>query len=452
MLKLLCILSVVAICALMFFVKRQTKVGLMLLTAMLFSLVKVPFVPFGSSSILLVSVCMIISETPRLLRYFKLLVRTPIGKLILLVLVGGLICCIFSPHLRTFSELKNFFLTEYVIKYFALAYSFCLIRRPTDLKPTLRILFWGLIAMTFFAIINVFSGSSIFIESLFEGTEITNKMTSDTIEGNFHSVERFRVQATFLFPFDYGYICCLALALMSFGCKTGLIDRYRYFVSLFCCLFGIFSCGCRTVLFCALVGTICFLWFITSRKKFLRILSISCISALFLLCIPFVRDKFSQMTTMFSTDSEVEGSSLMMRIGQYSAVLDYIDGEQMLFGNGYNFFNIDLGWEDNENNFMDKELEGLEGVLMNLALERGIVGVLFHMAFYLTLLLLAVRNRKHSRSLTSLGVSALVIYLLFANMTGELSSVYPTLIVTGYALKSGLFVERRKCIVKQVSQ
>lgn len=451
MLKLLCILSVVAICVLMFFVKRQTKVGLLLLTTMLFSLVKVPFVPFGSSSILLVSIFMIVSEVPRLLRYFKLLVRTPIGKLILLVLAGGLICCIFSPHLRTFSELKSFFLTEYIIKYFALAYSFCLIRRPADLKPTLRILFWGLIVMTFFAIVNVFSGSSIFIESLFDGTEITNKMTSDTIEGNFHSVERFRVQATFLFPFDYGYICCMALALMSFGCKIGMIDRYRYFVSLFCCLFGIFSCGCRTVLFCALIGTICFLWFTTSRKKFLRILSISCISALLLLCIPFVRDKFSEMTTMFSTDSEVEGSSLMMRIGQYSAVLDYIDGERMLFGNGYNFFNIDLGWADHENNFMDRELEGLEGVLMNLALERGIVGILVHMVFYLSLLFFVMRHRKYSKSLAALGVTVLLVYLLFANMTGELSSVYPTLIVSGYVLKSQLFI-RRKCIKKSISQ
>ena len=38
MLKLVCIFSVVAISTLMFFVKRQVKVGLLFLTAMLFSL------------------------------------------------------------------------------------------------------------------------------------------------------------------------------------------------------------------------------------------------------------------------------------------------------------------------------------------------------------------------------------------------------------------------------
>lgn len=445
-------MSVLAICALMFIVKRQTKVGLLLLTAMLFSLVKVPFIPFGSNSILLVSICMIFSELPRLVRYFKLFARTPIGKLLLLVLAGGMVCCIFSPHLRTFSELKSFFLAEYMIKYFALAYSFCLIRRPTDLKPALRVLFYGLIVMTFFAIMNVIAGSSFFVKELMGDVDITNKMTSDAIEGDFHSVERFRVQATFMFPFDYGYICCIALALMSFGYKAEMIDKMRYFISLFCCVFGIFSCGCRTVLFCALIGTICFLWLTTPPKKFLRILSISCIFALLLLCIPFVRNKASVMMTMFSTDSEVEGSSLTMRIDQYSAVLDYLDGKQIFFGNGYNFFNIDLGWGDNEDSFMDKELEGLEGVLMNLALERGIVGIVVHMAFYLSLLLLVIRNRRYSRSLAALGVSVLVVYLLFANMTGELSSVYPTLIVSGYVLKSELFVKRRKCIRKSVSQ
>lgn len=452
MLRIACILSVVAICALMFFVKRQVKVGLLLLTAMLFSLVKVPFVPFGSNSILLVSICMIVSEVPRVGRYFKQLLRTPVGKLMLLSLAGGLVCCIFSPHLRTFSELKSFFLTEYMIKYFALAYSFCLIRRPADLKPILRILFYGLLVMTFFAIINVMTGSSIFVKELMADAEFTSKMMADTVEGDFHSVDRFRAQATFMFPFDYGFFCCMSMAMMAFGYITGMIDRNRFFVSVFCCLFGIFSCGCRTVLFCALIGTICFLWFVSTGKKFLKILTVSCTVSLLLLCIPFVRDKFSTMATMFSTDSEVEGSSLMMRIGQYSAVLDYIDGEQMLFGNGYNFFNIDLGWEDHESSFMDRELEGLEGVLMNLALERGIVGVLVHMAFYFTLLYLVMQRRKRSRSIAALGVSVLVVYLLFANMTGELSSAYPTLIVTGYALKSGLFIDRRKCTGKQVSQ
>ena len=445
-------MSVVAICTLMFYVKRQVKVGMLLLTSMLFSLVKVPLVPFGSSSILLVSICMMISEFPRLGRYLRLLVRTPISKLILLALVGGLVCCIFSPHLRTFSELKSFFLTEYIIKYFSLAYSFCLIRRPTDLKPILRILFYGLIVMTFFAIINLITGSSIYVKELMGNVEVANRLTADAIEGDFHSAERFRTQATFIFPFDYGYICCIVLALMSFGFKKGMIDKIKFLVSLICCLFGIFSCGCRTVLFCALIGTVCFLRFTTPRKKFLRILSISCVSALLLLCIPFVRNRFSTMTTMFSTDSDVEGSSLTMRIVQYSTVLDYIDGAQFLFGNGYNFFNLDLGWADHENSLMDRDLEGLEGVLMNLALERGLVGILVHMAFYFLLLYLVIRHKIYSKNLAALGVSVLVVYLLFANMTGELSSVYPTLIVIGYVLKSELFIRRRKCIRKSVSQ
>ncbi|MCQ2151638.1 MAG: hypothetical protein MJY70_01110 [Bacteroidales bacterium] len=319
-----------------------------------------------------------------------------------------------------------------------------------DLKPTLRIIFYGLLVMTFFAIIDVNSGSSIFVKDLMSEVAVSNEKTLDIIEGDFH-ISRSHVQATFMFPFDYGYICCIVLALMSFGYKTGMIGKKRFFVSLLCCLFGIFSCGCRTVIFCALIGTICFLWFIIPRKKVLQTLAISCISVLLLLCIPFVRNKVSLMKTMFSMNSDVEGSTMPMRITQYSTVLGYVNGEKIVYGNGYCYFVKDLGWGDQDMGRMDSDLLGLEGVLLNLMLERGLVGIIVHMAFYLTLLLLVIRYKKYSDSLAALGVTTLIIYLLFANMTGELSSVFPTLIVIGYVLKSELFTKRIKCIQKSVS-
>ena len=44
----------------------------------------------------------------------------------------------------------------------------------------------------------------------------------------------------------------------------------------------------------------------------------------------------------------------------------------------FNFFSIDLGFgEEGIKTLIDKDLLGLESVLMNLLLERGIVGVLF---------------------------------------------------------------------------
>ena len=442
MLKLLCILSVVAIGVLMFFVKRQVKVGLLLLTAMLFSNVEVPFIPFGSNSVLLASVCMIFSELPRLGRYFKLSVHTPVGKLLLLVLAGGLVCCIFSPHLGTFSELKNFFISEYMVKYFALAYSFCLIRHPKDLRPILRILFYGLLIMTFFAIIDLVTGSPIYIKELMKSNAISDERVYDIVAGYSLFINRSYVRSTFYLPHDYGYFCCLVLTLMSFGFKTRLIEKNRYLISVLCCLFGIFSCGCRTVIFCTLIGAICFLLATTSRKEFLRVLSISCISAILLMCLPFVRNTFSKMMTMFSTSSKIEGSSLTMRMDQYSTVLDYVDGQQIFFGKGYNFFNIDMGWGDNDKSLMDSDLKGLEGVMMNLTLERGIFGAFIYIAFYISLLVLIIRYKKYSRKLAALGMTVLTIYLLFANMTGELSSAFPTLIVIGYVLKSGYFVRR----------
>ena len=49
------------------------------------------------------------------------------------------------------------------------------------------------------------------------------------------------------------------------------------------------------------------------------------------------------------------------------------------------------------------------------------------------------------------GISVLSVYLAFANMTGELSSVYPTLLLLGYVFKvidnkrrSGIFIQKKE--------
>ena len=70
-----------------------------------------------------------------------------------------------------------------------------------------------------------------------------------------------------------------------------------------------------------------------------------------------------------------------MRIVQFTAVLYHIK-DHLLFGRGKDFFSIDLGFgEEGIKTLIDKDLLGLESVLMNLLLERGIVGVLFWCVF-----------------------------------------------------------------------
>ena len=84
---------------------------------------------------------------------------------------------------------------------------------------------------------------------------------------------------------------------------------------------------------------------------------------------------------------------------------------------------------------VDQDLFGLEGVLMNYLLERGFLGICFYLFFYVYVLCFFYKHKSVDKNISALGVSILVTYLAFANMTGELNSVFPTLLITGICLK-----------------
>lgn len=73
---------------------------------------------------------------------------------------------------------------------------------------------------------------------------------------------------------------------------------------------------------------------------------------------------------------------------------------------------------------------------MNKLLERGFIGLLLYAVFWISLIIFMFKNRSVSSPLTALGLSILAVYLSFANMTGELLSVYPTLLLLGFTIKA----------------
>ncbi len=444
----LAIAAVLVCAALMFVLKRKVKAGLLLLATMFFTLVRIPVIPFGSNSIVLLTICFLLSEAKYYKSFSIVLRRSIVARLMILVAVGGAVCISFSPHLSSLRELKSFFIMEYLIKYFVLAYGLWAFRRPGSIRPALEISFWGLVVMTALGMLNVVVGYSPFVQSVMPVFDETGLMR-DLVDAE-HFEDRFRVQATFMNPFDYGYINLIVMALHTYAFRRGYESRLRYAVVAACAVFGIVACGCRTVLFCALVGTAVYLLLTVRSKRGWILTSGGVICSLALvLAVPFLRERAFQLSSMFDSNSEVSGSSFDMRVNQYLTVLEYVDGDLILFGNGYGYFVEDLGWGDQDRGSMDSDLFGLEGVLMNLMLERGIAGCMFHIIFYFSLLAYMFRWMRF-RQTAALGITVLVMYLVFANMTGELLSVYPTLLITGYVIRS-LDFERRYFVWKRGS-
>ena len=147
-----------------------------------------------------------------------------------------------------------------------------------------------------------------------------------------------------------------------------------------------------------------------------------------------LNQRATALLKQFEKNSDVDGSSLELRTLQYAAVLYHVQ-DNPLFGCVYQYFIIDIGWGDGVKYLKDTRLAGLEGVAMSYILERGFVVFALYLLFYISIIISFFRNRKFSMVATAFGISVVCTYLSFANMTGELLSVYPTLLLLGYVLK-----------------
>ena len=101
---------------------------------------------------------------------------------------------------------------------------------------------------------------------------------------------------------------------------------------------------------------------------------------------------------------------------------------------GVSFFGKDLEWDSGSGLEVDSDLFGLEGIYLNLLLERGVIGLLLFLAMMAVIIVFICRNRKMGRRLYALGLTVFILYITFSFMTGELLSAVPTFYILGYVI------------------
>lgn len=434
--KIAAIIVTLLCCCLMFLVKRETKAALLVMGAMTLTLVSVPVIPLHKANILL-QVAFLLSEWHYLPIHFKRLRRTPnLMTLLLIISTSALIVILTSPYVKVISFLQ----TELLFKYFALAYAFWAVKDEKSLKPVLRISIFCLIVLTILGVMNYMTKHSVFVNALTEGK--TSLVNEDIALGDVYAEKvRFRVQSMFKSAFDYGYICAAILLLHLYALHRGLEKRKSFLLALGCCLFGIVTCECRIVWLCSILSVCGFyLWCFPLRKTVLvGILAVSTIIIMYS-TIDIVEEKVDKVIDVFKENPDTKGSSIELRMRQLAITIFYIDGHE-LFGLGQGY------WiEGKFNGTVNVEgLLGLESVIFHHLLERGIVGFVLWFFFYAWLFCVFWRNRKKKVFLTGLGVSVLIVYCLFSIGTGELSSVYSTMLLSGMVLK---VIEYNKTVKK----
>jgi O-antigen ligase len=337
-----------------------------------------------------------------------------------------LLATLTSPYTGIKETLKS----ELLFKYFTLAYAFWAVKNEKSLKPILQVSLYCLIVLTFFGVLNYIDKYAIFVNAVTEGR--TTRYGDVALGDVYTESDRFRVQSMFQYGFDYGYICAAILLLHLHGWYRHLESKRDFLIALTCCLFGILICGCRTVWMSAALSIACYyMWaFQLSRNVMYGIVAMM-LMILSYLTIPAVEERVNQVTDIFAENRETEGSSIELRMSQYMTVAIHIEGHGWLGqGKGY--------WEHiyTEDRESIRGLYGVESVILKNLLERGIIGLVLWAAFYTAIFLYFWRNRKRRKKLTGLGVSILTLYLFFSIGTGELGSVYPTMLLLGFVIKA----------------
>ena len=424
--KIVAIIVTLVCCLQMFYVKREWKAALLVMGAMTLTLVNIPGIPLHNANFLL-QTAFLLSEWRDLPRYFKRLRYTPYLWIpLLIVSFSALLATLTSPY----TEIKETLKSELLFKYFTLAYAFWAVKDEKSLKPILQVSLYCLIALTFFGVLNYITKSADFVNAVTEGR---TSMYGDLALGDLYSESsRFRVQSMFQYAFDYGYICAAILLLHLHGWYRHLESKTEFIIALVCCSFGILICGCRIVWMSAILSIACYsMWvFQLSRNVMYGIVAMM-LMILSYLTIPAVEERVNQVTDVFAENRETEGSSISLRMSQYGYVLIHAEGHEWLgVGKGYWEHTYTKDWES------IRGLYGVESVILQNLLERGIIGLVLWAAFYTIIFLYFWRNRKKRKKLTGLGVSILSLYLFFSIGTGELGSVYPTMLLLGFVIKA----------------
>ena len=418
-------------CLLMLTLKREYKPAVFIFGYAVLSEVSLPL-PMGNT-VFFLPIFYIFTEGLR----FKEMIKSFRIKELVLALIIFLISFLYnyanSPHYwGSVPQFVTLLFRECITTYFILVVGFFSLRDVRTFRPFLQVAFISLCILTVFGIINYITKESTMLDLITGGA--TKRETS--VGGLFTQETRFRTQSLFIQPFDYGYMCLVILLVTVYGYTRGLVRKKRVWLTLCMSLFGVLTCGCRTVMYCFVFSALAYAFLYLKGKKVPIYIGIALISiALLYRYSSFFRSKAEFALSIFQDrDSDIGGSDIESRTVQFFRVMYYLNGHLWL-GRGYDFFWIDLQFSEGQQYSLDSDLLGLEGVHLKYLLERGIIGYSMYLVFYLLLLSYIWRHRKSNREEASAAMCLLVMYLTFAHMTGELKSVPPTLLVLGMFLR-----------------
>lgn len=418
------------LCIAMFFVRRELKLGILFFSCICLYEYELPII-FGKC-VQILPICFFLSERKKVIGLIRENKNKIFSAVFLLAFIYIILTIINSPYLQLGRAPIVYMVDQFFSRYFLLLAAIICIYDRKDLDLLFRMIFFAVIVMSFFAIWNFITVHSVYVDWLFQGREVADYLED---AGNMYSnSSRFRVQGTFHNAFDYGYTCLACLLLFLYGRSVHIVKKSHFVIVLFFTLFGILTCGCRTLLITSLVSLMVYSFIYYDIKKYIMYMGGFLMLFFFLSnFIPEIDNLYISIMSVFGDDTNIQGSSIDMRLLQFASVIGYIQ-DNLLFGRGVGFFANDLGFSGGRAGLVDKSLFGMEGSYLMSLLETGIVGTILYFGIIIICLCWGLRLRKINRESASLLFSVFLAFLVFGILTGELRSAFITFLVASVAI------------------
>ena len=283
-----------------------------------------------------------------------------------------------------------------------------------------------------YAMIQVIGGVD-FINDFIFSMQAPDDSYDEVVQETFRG---FRVKSFYRYTFDLGYNGSLfVLTALTFIILKGKASIFQI-ICMVCGLGCVVLSGSRTVLLSALFSIlVLFMMTKISKVKIKVVLGTLAFGLLIYLFVPPVTNlvDVSIGSILLNDDkSQIEGSSVDMRIGQLIGTIA-MWAKHPILGNGFKYIFLELGWKSNE--FVG-DMFGYESLLFNVLIERGLVGLIAYTIFIYSIFRYFFKNRKYNRALSSMGISIITVFTLFAIGTGALDSWFNTMAILGVLMGS----------------
>lgn len=216
-----------------------------------------------------------------------------------------------------------------------------------------------------------------------------------------------RISSVFFHPMHYASF--LGFSAIYVGYVRNRISKLVFFFLISIIFVNFITCGVRSVLGALFAAMLVYILLRRNIGLTVRIVVISMLGVLVLSAIPPVYDYVSSIFD--ESGSDVEGSSLEMRLDQLAGAFEEIKNN-VLLGKGY-------GWSRDYiiQNVNHPILLGFESIIFVVLCNNGIIGILLYGLFVYLYFHYIKTNVPESD--VPLFISILVFYLAYEAITGE---------------------------------